>query len=337
MSTFWLNRRVLITGMCGFLGAWLARLLVEQGARVTGFDAATGEARFRCLDVHEDVLDDAVLNGSACLLGGSVLERGALATAFREIDPEVVVHLAGQSMIEGAAASPYAAYELNVLGTLNVLEACRNRPAIRAVLCASSNHVYGSQVLWPFTEGQPLNQLDVYGASKACADILVRSYAKVSGVPAVAVRNVNSYGPADPHASHIVTGSILSVLRGERPVVRSDGSPRKAYLHARDTMRAYMMLAERAGESGVRGEAFNVTAGQPISALELARAVCRAADRPDLEPEVRATDLSQAGYFEHLSDFKIRTRTPWRAETPLDAGLRETVDWYRKRDGWGLR
>ena len=321
----WQGRRVLITGVGGFLGGWLARLLVDAGAAVHGLDVAT---RSVCLRAHGLVQDVPII-------AGSVLDFAAVETALRAYRIDTCFHLAGQSMIEGAASGPVAAYDLNIRGTWTILEACRRAGTIRAVVTASSNHTYGGQARAPFPEDARLNQLDVYGASKACADILTRSFAHNFGLPAVAARNVNTFGGADPHVSHIVTGSVLALLRDEAPEIRSDGSPVKAYLHARDTMDAYMRLAERAGEDGVRGEAFNITPASPISVLDLVRTLAKAVGKPHLEPIVRATDLSQQGYFEHLSDAKMRRLIGWSPRLGLEEGLRMTYEWYAERGrGW---
>ena len=316
MTGFWRGRRVLITGASGFLGAWLARPLVAAGAEIRGFDLTEGA----CLRAHG--LADRVP-----IITGSVLDAGALERAIGDHGIEVCFHLAGQAMIEGAAAGPLAALDVNVRGTWTVLEACRRAGTLRAVVCASSNHTYGPQAAAPFPEDAPLNQLDVYGASKACADIVARSFAHNFGLNVVAVRNVNSFGPGDPHTTHIVTGSILSLLKGEPPLIRSDGSPVKAYLHARDTMEAYALLAEHAGDPRVRGQAFNVTPAAPVSVLELVRAIVKVSGRP-VEPVIAATDLSQRGFFEHLSGDRLARTLGWRPRLTLEEGLRDTYEWY---------
>lgn len=317
MTRFWRGRRVLVTGASGFLGAWLIRLLGEAGAEVTGLDLTEGV----CLRAHG-------LAARVPLVKGSVLDLELVSRTLRERGIEVCFHLAGQSLIEGAAAGPLAAYDLNIRGTWTVLEACRRAGGILGVCCASSNHAYGPQRAAPFPEDAPLNQLDVYGASKACADILTRSFAHTFGLPAVAVRNVNSFGPADPHTSHVVTGSILSLLRDEPPLIRSDGSPVKAYLHARDTMEAYMRLAEHADDPSVRGEAFNVTPAEPVRVLDLVKLLIRVSGKTGIEPVIAATDLSQKNYFEHLSGEKMRRVLGWTPRLGLEEGLRDTYRWY---------
>jgi len=320
VSEFWRRRRVLITGASGFLGAWLSRLLLDRGAEVCGFDLTTGV----CLAAHG-------LEARVPIVHGSVLDLAAVERTLRDQGTEVCFHLAGQSMIEGAAAGPLAALEVNIRGAWTVLEACRRAGTLRGVVCASSNHTYGAQRTAPFPEEAPLNQLDVYGASKACADILTRCFAASFDLPAVTVRNVNSFGPGDPHTSHVVTGSVLALLRGEAPVIRSDGSPVKAYLHARDTMSAYVLLGEHAAETGVRGEAFNVTPAAPVKVLDLVRALIAVAGKTGVEPVVAATDLSQKDFFEHLSGEKLRRVVGWTPALSLEEGLADTYRWYAER------
>lgn len=319
MSDFWSNRKVLITGVSGFLGAWLARKLLEQGAAVAGLDLDPRG----CLGAHG-------IAGDVDVIQGSVLDYDAVAAALRDNRTEVLFHLAGQAMIENAEARPLEAWELNARGSWIVMEACQQTPTLEAVAAASSNHTYGPQATRPYTEDMPFNQLDVYGASKACGDLVTRTYAAAYGLPAVAVRNTNSYGVADPHSSHIVTGTVLSVLRGERPVIRGDGTARKPYLYVEDTAEGYMLLGEHAMEDGVRGEAFNVTPAEPTSVLELVQTVLAVAGREDLEPEVLGEKRADTRHVEHLSGEKIKERLGWEPRFSLEEGVRRTLDWYRE-------
>ena len=314
---------MMVTGAGGFLGAHLLSLLLEAGAEPAGYDLSTDSP---CLRVHG-------LEGSVPILQGSVTDLDGVRQALEDHRAEVCFHLAGQSKIEDSAAGAVSAFDVNVRGTWTVLEACRHTPTIVSVACASSNHTYGPQDLAPFPETAPFNQLDVYGASKACADLIIRTYANQYGVPAVAVRNTNSFGPADPHMSHVVTGTIASLLNGEAPVVRSDGSPVKAYLYAVDTMEAYMLLAEHAQDPAVAGQAFNVTAAEPVSVLDLVNAIVRVSGKEDLQAVVQSADLSQKDTYEHLSSVKIRDTLGWSPRFSLDQGLRRTYEWY---DEYGI-
>ena len=317
-NDFWKGRRALVTGASGFLGAHLLKLLIEAGADPVGYDLIPSSP---CLRAHG-------LEGRIPVLQGSVTDSEGVERVLKEHKIEVCFHLAGQSMIEDSAAGPSSAFDVNVRGTWTVLEACRRAELIRGVACASSNHIYGAQEVSPFPETAPLNQLDVYGASKACADLIIRTYAHQYGVPAVAVRNTNTFGPADPHLSHVVTGTITRLLRDEVPVIKSDGSPTKAYLYAQDTLEAYMLLAEHADREGVCGEAFNVTAAEPISVRDLVDKIVYISGKSQLNPLIQALALTQKDSFEHLASKKIQNTLDWKPRFSLEEGLRQTYYWY---------
>lgn len=330
MTTFWCDRTVLVTGGSGFLGANLCRALVDRGAVV-----------------HVAELHHAQSSPGMRVLGvaGQVEMHEVDVTDWRAVQglppTSVVFHLAGMSKIPNCREYPRAAVATNILGTANVLEWCRQgREAGRelaAVVVASSNHVYGrcSPASGPFHEREGLLQDDIYGATKGCADLLARAYAREYGLPVVALRHVNAYGPADPHASHLVPATILSLLSGEQPVIKSDGTPAKAYLYVADLIEAYLAAAEAAATRNVTG-AFNVAPPfsdeAPISVRDLVARIIEVAG-VDVEPLVTKEDLSQAGYFEALEASLFRTMTGWSARTSLTLGLAKTYRWYADHGG----
>lgn len=314
----WRHKRVLITGCKGFLGAWMARRLLDGDAEVVSYDLEDGPGTLALHGVQDDVTQ-------VC---GNILDADHLQEVLIRHSIETVLHLAGQSNVARSAAHPFAAFSANVSGTVSVLQASASCPSLAGVVVASSNHVYGHQQVLPTTEDAPLNASDVYGSSKACADVAARSIGRALGLPVVVVRNTNTYGEADPHESHIVTSSILSALRGEPPIIRSDGSPTKGYLYVEDTVDAYLALLARVTEPGVRGEAFNVSSERAISVLELVRCVLDAAGRPDLEPTVLGEN--QTREHEHLSSAKITAATGWTPRHDLSAGLRRTAAWFSR-------
>ena len=192
---FWRDRPVLITGASGFLGAWLARMLVERGARVTGFDRSAQGA----LALHED------LERKVPVITGDVQSVAEVTGALESSGAKTCFHLAGQSMIDSAGRSPLETFETNVTGTWATLEAVRRVARVEGTVVASSNHVYGEHLEFPFHEGFPLNGTSPYAASKVCADVVARSFADTFEMPVTVARNTNTYGGADPHTSHIVT------------------------------------------------------------------------------------------------------------------------------------
>ena len=345
-SKFWSGRRVLITGISGFVGANLSRALLDAGADVAGLDLLTASPSLRALDVEvpilkRDIRDDGRL--AWALMNGN----GELGWW----PPEVIVHLAGVGHISQAQRDPMTAWQVNVQGTWNLLEACRSLPAgqLKAVVLASSNHVFGSlnpgavpagtpypavrqdsaRTAW--LEDDPCGATDVYGVSKGCVDLLARAYAEM-GVPVVALRHVNAFGPGDPHRSHLVTGTICDLLEGKTPVIRGDGTPIKGYVHVRDAVSAYLILAHALAEGRVEPgrHSYNAGAPAPISVLALVDTLIQLCQL-DMVPEVLGEDLSQSGYVEHLLSYRLEA-LGWEAGD-LHEDLARTVAWYRDKGG----
>jgi CDP-glucose 4,6-dehydratase len=231
-----------------------------------------------------------------------------------------------------ANRNPVATWEANVAGTWSVLEAVRRSPRVEQVVTASSDKAYGSQPVLPYDEGMPLLAVNPYDVSKACADLLAASYAATFGVPVCITRCGNFFGPGDTNRERIVPGTIRSLLRGERPVIRSDGTMVRDYLYVVDGALAYLELAERmADDPDLAGEAFNFSTETPVSVLDLAARI-QAALGTDLELDVR-NEASFEIQEQFLSAAKARRVLGWEPRWSLDEALALTVDWYRKELG----
>ena len=255
--------------------------------------------------------------------------------------PEVVFHLAGLGHIKQCQENPLDAFETNVLGTANVLEACRLLPTPPVVVVASSNHVYGSlpvssdriQVKDRWHEEDPPLQTDVYGSAKACGDLIVRAYGGL-GLRCAALRHTNSFGPADPHRSHIVIRLICDLLEGTQPVISTvNGSTAaKGFIHVSDVVRAYLLIAEALVEGVLTpGQALNAGAERPLSIAELAELVAAIAQVGLLPRYEEVAFWDQAEYREHLDSSRLLA-LGW-TRRPLTEALAETFIWYRQHGG----
>jgi CDP-glucose 4,6-dehydratase len=319
------GRRVLVTGANGFIGAWLISALAEQGADVTGFDLADEGA----LSLHSG------LREAITLTLGKTTDQALLERVLVERGIQKVYHLAANSNLGWARSNPEPVFESNIQGTWCLLEACRRKDDLESIVVASSNTVYGQhETREPFDEDQAFNPTHPYPASKACADIIARCYAANFGLPIAVVRATNTFGGADPNLKRIVPDTCLKLLRGERPVILSDGSPEKGYLYVKDTVRAYLMLGARAAEDGIRGSAFNFHPPRPTTVLELVKTIVKVSGRPDLEPEIRGKP--GAYEYEFLSAERARHTLGWEPRFSLEAGLAETYAWYREHSGAAL-
>src|SRR5215831_662514 len=259
-NSFWKNRNAFVTGATGFVGAHIARMLVEQGARVV------------CLQrdsVRANSLDLFDLRRGVTVVNGSVEDYGLMERVVTEYEIEAVFHLAAQAIVGAANRSPLSTFEANVRGTYSLLEACRRGETVKCVVVASSDKAYGSHDQLPYSEGYPLLGLFPYDASKACADIIARSFAHTYQAPVVVSRFANIYGPGDMNLSRIIPGTIVSALRDEAPIIRSDGTPIREFVYV--VARGYLLLAERIKE--VAGEAFNFGAGESVRVLDLVKRI----------------------------------------------------------------
>jgi CDP-glucose 4,6-dehydratase len=316
--SFWTGRSVFVTGCTGFLGWHLCRELVARGAHVVGLVRDwTPQAPFFLEGVDRKI---AVVNGR--LEDYAVLER-----ALGEYEVETVFHLAAQAIVGVANRNPLATFETNVQGTWNLLEAVRRNPQVRRVVVASSDKAYGSHARLPYDESFALQGAHPYDVSKSCADLIAHAYHNTYETPVCITRCGNLFGAGDLNWSRIVPGTIRSLLAGERPLIRSDGSPMRDYVHVQDIALAYLLLAERMDDAKLHGQAFNFGTGEPLSVLELTRRLIAAAGRTDIAPDVRNEAKGEI-LHQYLSSERAR-ELGWRPSKSIDERLAETVAWYR--------
>jgi CDP-glucose 4,6-dehydratase len=318
MSAFWQDRRVFVTGCTGLVGAETVRALLERGAHVVGLvrDRVPGSEFFR-----------AGLARRIDVVRGAVEDYALLERALAEYEVQTVIHLAAQTIVGIANRCPLSTFEANIKGTWCLLEAARRCGAPPQVIVASSDKAYGEQPALPYTEDAPLQGRHPYDASKSCADILALTYHHTYGLPVCVTRCGNFYGGGDLNWNRLVPGTIRSVLRGRRPVIRSDGSYVRDYFYVKDGARAYLHLAEyMADRPGVIGQAFNFSNELQVTALEMVRTILRLMGS-GLEPDIRG-DAAHEIKHQYLSAAKARRMLDWRPSYGLQEALGETIAWY---------
>jgi CDP-glucose 4,6-dehydratase len=316
---FWRERRVFVTGATGIVGSWLVRELLAHGASVAVLvrDADPQSELLRSGDVQR-----------CTVFNGTVEDLWTLERAISLHESEYVFHLAAQTIVGVAHRNPFTTFETNIRGTYNVLEATRiHASLVRGVIVASSDKAYGEVDSLPYVESMPLRGRHPYEVSKSCTDLIATSYWHTYDVPVTIARCGNIYGGGDLNWSRIVPGTIRSILRGERPTLRSDGTFRRDYIYVKDVARAYMLLGEQACDAAVRGEAFNFSDESPLSVLDIVNTIRRLMGS-GLEPDVR--NVAQGEIRDQfLSAAKARDTLKWRATYDLDTALSDTIAWYR--------
>ena len=323
MSGRYDGRTALVTGAQGFIGSWLAERLLDEGAEVVALRRdAPALSRFRIAELEErcDVVQ------------GDLDDYEALLRILNEHSVNLVFHLAAQTIVGTANRSPLSTFETNVKGTYTLLEACRALGVVGdpldAVVVASSDKAYGEHEDLPYKEDHALEPRYPYDVSKACTDLIARSYAYGFDLPVAVTRLANVYGGGDFNFSRIVPDTARALIRGERPVIRSDGTPERDYLYVADAVDAYLAVADSLAREELRGRAWNAGNGEPIAVRELVARLIAVAGA-DVEPAIEG-EGKPAGEIDRqwLDSGAIRAELGWQPKWSLDDGLAETYRWY---------
>jgi CDP-glucose 4,6-dehydratase len=310
--------RALVTGGRGFAGSWLARALLASGAEVTSFDRGGIEpSGLELLEIGGDVND----------VTGDLRDRDRVLSALRENSIDSVFHLAAQPIVGDANASPVPTFETNIQGTWVLLEACREA-GMAAVVVASSDKAYGPHDELPYTEDSALQPIYPYDVSKAATDLIARSYWHTHRLPVAVTRLANIYGGGDRNFSRLIPETVIAVLDGRRPVIRSDGSPERDFLYVEDAPGAYLAVAEALTEGKAGGEAFNAGWGRPNPVREVVDLICELGPG-EVEPDYQGSG-NPSGEIDrqYLDASKIRVQIGWEPRVDLREGLSRTLDWY---------
>lgn len=320
MSDFWRDRPTFVTGATGLVGGWLVRRLIDQGADVI---CLVRDWVPQCELVRSRLIEQVRV------VRGDVRDQALIERTLGEYEIDTVIHLAAQTIVTIANRNPVSTFETNIGGTWAMLEACRRSPTVKQTVLASSDKAYGDHETLPYDEAAPLQGRHPYDVSKSCSDLIGQTYAVTYGLPVAITRAGNFYGGGDLNWNRIVPGTIRSVLRGQRPIIRSDGQYVRDYFYVEDGAAAYMLLAERLASNSdlLRGEAFNFSNELQVTVLELVERIL-ALMNSDLKPDVRSEATNEIRH-QYLSAAKARRMLDWEPLFTLDEGLRRTISWYK--------
>jgi CDP-glucose 4,6-dehydratase len=328
LSEWYRGRRVFLTGHTGFKGAWLLAWLREAGALVTGY-ALPPEADRPNLFVLAGLADgiDSVL--------ADVRDRSALEGALAASEPEVVFHLAAQSLVRRSYTEPVATFDTNVMGTANLLDALRRRPSVKSVVVVTSDKCYENQDLERgYVESDPMGGHDPYSASKGCQELVTaafrRSYLASAGIAAATARAGNVIGGGDWSEDRLVTDLMVAAAEGRSCAIRNPDAVRP-WQHVLEPLRGYLMLGRALHEHGAdvaEGWNFGPSLAEAVPVRELFARMSAA------WPRLRA-DLGASVPGPHearllrLDNSKARERLGWSPALSLDETVDWTVAWYR--------
>jgi len=316
----WNQRRVLVTGATGMVGSWVTRELVNRDAFVVALVADS--------DPNSELIRSGVIN-RVTVVNGRLENYDDVERSINNHEIDTVIHLGAQPIVGAADRAPRHTFESNIQGTWNVLDACRVlNPLVKRIVVASSDKAYGTQPVLPYTEEMSLSGDHPYEVSKSCTDLISTTYARSYGLPVTIARCGNIYGGGDLNWNRIVPGMFKAFIRNEVPVLRSDGTFIRDYLHVDDIVNAYLTLADRSDDPDLAGEAFNFSDESPITVMQIFEAMRDVAGTPDIEPKI--LNAAQAEIKDqYLDASKARNVLGWKASLSLHDGLTKTHEWYR--------
>lgn len=318
-ENYWKDKNVFITGCTGLLGSWLTKKLVEQKANVVGL--------IRDL-VPRSNLNLSGFNEKITTVRGELEDYLLLERTLNEYEIDSVFHLGAQTIVTIANRNPLPTFNTNIKGTWNLLEASRRSPTIERIVFASSDKAYGAQEKLPYNEDTPLEGRHPYDVSKSCADLICRSYYETYDLPVCITRCGNFYGGGDLNFNRIVPGTIRSILRNQRPIIRSDGSMIRDYFYIEDGVGAYLTLAEKMDNPKIHGNGFNFSNEKPLDVVGIVNMVLQVMGS-DLEPLILNQASNEIGK-QYLSSEKAKNLLNWKPLYNIEDGLEKTVDWYKK-------
>ena len=327
--TFWLGRRVLVTGHTGFKGSWLALWLRRLGAEVIGYalPPSTMPSHYELADVGSDMRS----------IFADVRDAQQMHNAFAEARPEIVFHLAAQSLVRASYEIPRETYEVNVIGTANLLDAVRAWGSVRAVVIVTSDKCYENREWsWGYRESDPLGGHDPYSSSKACAEILTAAYrssyfSDPQAARIASARAGNVIGGGDWARDRLIPDLVTAFAAGRKPLIRNPHAIRP-WQFVLDPLYGYLLLAERlcAPDGDSFAEAWNF-GPEDRDVRSVGAVVDRVAglwgDGATVERDAR--QHPHEAQFLKLDSSKARARLGWSSRLDVENALTWTVRWYR--------
>ena len=317
------NKLFLVTGCYGFVAQHLIHNLLLNNNRVIGI--YNKKYQLKIFNNKNYINKKKLIVKKA-----DIRDKKLLINLFKKYKFDYCYHLAAISQVLTSNQSPEETYEINVFGTINLLESAKlYRPKIKFIF-SSSDKAYGSSKKLPYKEDFPLNGLNPYDASKACADIISRSYAKAFNLQVCVTRFVNIYGPGDVNWDRIIPGTIKSLINNKKPILRSNGRFLRDYLFIDDVVNGYIMLGKAMQNKKVKGIAINFGSGKPITVLNLVKKMLKINNNNSKFYIIKNKVKNEIK--DQYSGYQLAKETMnWKPKISLEEGLIKTFSWYKKK------
>jgi CDP-glucose 4,6-dehydratase len=312
----WEGKNVLITGIGGFVGSHMAEALCSSGANIIG--------------IIRNIPPSSREKGTYNMYVGDITDMNLVREVISNNEIDVIFHFAGYSIVRISSQDPMTTYHVNVMGTVSLLEAARSVGKCSKIIVASSDKAYGDHADLPYTEKHDLRPLNTYDTSKACMDMISRSYAHNYDMPISVVRCSNIYGPRDWNFSRLIPKTIVNIIKGKRPILYADiENMEREFIYIDDVIRGYDHVAKISDD--LAPNVFNVGGNGPLKIIDVIRRICFLMGREDLEPTI----LERGATFKEIErqcidSSRLFKLTNWQPDTSFDDGMMRTIEWYRK-------
>lgn len=327
-SSFWQNRKVFITGHTGFKGSWLSLWLKQLGANVTGYslEPPTNPSIFESAKV-DTVIEKSII--------GDIRDAGLLTNSMHQAKPEIIIHMAAQSLVRDSYIDPVGTYTTNVMGTINILEVARNTPSVKAILNITTDKCYeNKEWFWGYRENEPMGGHDPYSSSKACAELVSSAYRNSflinEGIALATARAGNVIGGGDWAKDRIVPDAMRAFMNNEPLMIRNPKATRP-WQHVLEPLSGYLMLCQQLIENPESFSAAwnfgpNDEDAQPVSILV---DIITNSWGEDAGWEVDKNAHPHEARYLKLDCSKARNLLKWKPIWRLERALDETVQWYK--------
>ena len=306
------SKKIIVTGGAGFIGSNLVNDLIKNGNKVVVIDNLSSGRKEN-------------INSKAKFYKTDVRDKN-IYDIFKKENPKVVFHLAAQPLVDEAYKNPFSAIETNVMGTVNILEACRKMGNLESIVVVSSDKAYGKTEKLPYKEDSPLRGDHPYDASKSAADLIAKTYFTTYGLPVVITRFSNVYGPGDTNFSRIIPGALESIIKNKEFLIRSDGKMIREYTYVKDIVAGCIKLAQKISE--VKGEAFNFGSKNIFSVLDIVKNMEKILEK---KINYKILNIAKNEILEQYLDWtKAKEKLDWEPKISLENGIKETYDWFKK-------
>ena len=324
--SFWKGKRVFLTGHTGFKGSWMCRILINNGAELTGYalEPATNPNLFSICDVEKNMVS----------VIGDIRDKNNLINAFNKATPEVVIHMAAQPIVRESYINPAYTYEVNVMGTVNILECVRLHEGVKSFLNVTTDKVYqNNEWHWGYRETDILNGYDPYSNSKSCSELVTNSYKNSffsdSKTAISTARSGNVIGGGDFSNDRIIPDCVRAAVTNEAIIVRNPQSVRP-YQHVLDPLFAYLMITERQYNDINFASQYNIGPDDCdcVSTGELANLFCNAWGKNQSWDRKNTDGPHETGFLK-LDCSKLKNVFDWQPRWNINTAVEKTIEWTR--------